>query len=436
MIRPPRPAIALVLTLVATVFAPAAVVLATPEPDPDVPDDWVELEDDTGLLTVSVPPDWTDVVTSPRTARDGTEEPRLGATTDAQAFEEGFDVPGVVMVAKPYDPDTSGVIDASLSAGCSVRSDSRYDDGAFVGLIRHWTSCTDEAGTAEVWVLAVTPVNRSMTLAMLVQITDPGQRDVVAGILGTFNLTHLPDPPPPTTTDTGPATTTGATTGATTPGLPSTTLPPPTAPGPPTTAAPATTSPITTSPDLTTTSPTPTSPPGVSTSVAATAEEPQLVRDDTGSLQIEVPTAWTEIDTAPLVRSDGVELPSIFASTDLERFLPARDDEFLTPGVLYRALPYTDDTEEELLSYGRQGCVDGGVSPYDDDLFSGHMRTFPSCAGTSTRQFIIVANPTDDSFTAVLVIRLTEPGNLELSTLLGSFTYDPSGIAASAIAGG
>ena len=110
------------------------------------------------------------------------------------------------------------------------------------------------------------------------------------------------------------------------------------------------------------------------------------------------------------------------------------DDDFLTAGVIYRGLPYNADTEAELRAIGRLGCVDGGVQPYSDDLFTGHIWTFPSCGGTDTRQFIVVANPNDASFTALLVIRVTEPGNRELSMLLGSFTYDPAGVAGSQIA--
>lgn len=381
-----------------------------------VPDDWAVLEDDTGLLTVAAPPDWSDLETAP--TPDTAELARITAATDIDAYRSGFDEPGLSLVAVPYDPDTTSLVEDALPAGCRVQADSRYDDGAFVGVMRHWTSCGTDTST-EVFIIAATPINRSLTIRLVIQITEPEQQEIAADILASFNLTYLPDPPTSTTTVvTTPGTTSVApgpstSTATSTSGAPSTTPP---------TTAPTTTSGATS----TTTSTTTTTP--------ATTGDTQELRDRSGSLLIEVPASWTDVNLRAAIRNDGIELPNIAASPDLDTFLPSGEDEFLTPGVIYRGLPYAEDTEATLRGIGRLSCVDGGITPYSDDLFSGHIWTFPSCGGTPTRQFIVVANANDALFTALLVIRVTEPGNGELSAVLGSFTYDSSAINASQIA--
>lgn len=405
MSRTTRPAFTLLVAATLAVGLPPLAGLAEAHQPAVVPDDWVTLEDDTGLLTVAVPPEWTDQETA--RASNSVETARITAATDIDQYRTGFEAPGLSLVALPYNPDTTGVLDDALTAGCRVQGDTRYDDGAFVGILRHWTSCGDGTST-EVYILAAAPVNRSVTVSLIVQITDPDQREIVDHALASFNLTYLPDPPPSTTTV------------ATTPTTPPTTSPGPT---PPTTDPTATTTTAPADPASSTT-----------TTLPTNGNEAQELRDESGALLVEVPASWSDVNLRPAVRNDGVELPNIAASPDLDAFLPSGEDEFLTPGVIYRGLPYSEDTQATLRGIGRLGCVDGGITEYSDDLFTGHMWTFPSCGGTSTRQFIVVANANDGSFTALLVIRVTEPGNRELSAVLGSFTYDSGAVSSSPIA--
>lgn len=190
MMRPTRPATILTAAAALVIGAvPATTALASPaRPSSVVPDDWVVLEDDTGLLTVAVPPDWADTATAPATD-DGSELGRITAATDIDTYRSGFEEPGVTLVALPYNPDTTSIVASTLSEGCRAAEDSRYDDGAFVGVLRHWTACGfGENEDAEVFIVAAAPVNRSVTLRLLVQIAGPEQRDVVEGILATFNL--------------------------------------------------------------------------------------------------------------------------------------------------------------------------------------------------------------------------------------------------------
>ena len=112
-------------------------------------------------------------------------------------------------------------------------------------------------------------------------------------------------------------------------------------------AAPATTEPPSTAP-------TTTAPP--STAPASTAPIPEgyvpLV-DDTDSIVIAVPAAWSDVDTAPKADAEGNPRPYIAASPNLESF----SNSFDTPGVLYAGFPFTADPLTLLEEFGlRKGA--------------------------------------------------------------------------------
>ena len=57
------------------------------------------LVDDTGKITIDVPNEWTDVITSPLVFDDGTENAFIQASTDNEAFDNTWDVPGLFYAA-------------------------------------------------------------------------------------------------------------------------------------------------------------------------------------------------------------------------------------------------------------------------------------------------------------------------------------------------
>src|SRR5688572_8470140 len=68
------------------------------------------LVDDTGKITVDVPNEWTDVITSPLVFDDGTENAFIQASTDNEAFDNTWDVPGLFYAALAPTTDIPGTI--------------------------------------------------------------------------------------------------------------------------------------------------------------------------------------------------------------------------------------------------------------------------------------------------------------------------------------
>jgi hypothetical protein len=362
MNRATRLALAVTLPVAALALAANAASAAPPPtepPGPEVgaspPPGLVTLTDDTGTITVDVPSSWTDVDTAP-----AGENPWISATPDFVGFISTFDVPGVTFEAVPYTADTATVArERGFAGSCAYEQVQPYDDGLFVGSHLIDTGCGD-AGTSEYHVIAANPSNQAFTALLDIQLTAFDEVSTLEAILDTFNLTDAAwaagslDP------------------ASATPAAP--------APGG---AFPAPSGEI---------------PSGWTTLV-----------DDTQTLQIDVPQAWTKAILAPWRFDDGSTRPAITATTeDGLSFTPAgTGDTFSAPGVQFQAFPYDPDTAARLAeSTLHTDCTAAPLQTYDDGVFVGHIQSFDACGGTATRNVLVVANPADRAFTAVLDIQL------------------------------
>jgi hypothetical protein len=144
-----------------------------------------------------------------------------------------------------------------------------------------------------------------------------------------------------------------------------------------------------------------------------------MLVDDTGTISIAVPSAWSLVDTGPAQNDDGTPQPWISATT-----------EMFVPRVIYRAFP-TGEFNAELLDWSRFDglCAPDPLQPYDDGDFAGYVQSFNACGGAGAARIVeVMAIPQTRSFTAYLVISL--PGNADdaatLDGLLSSFN-DASG---------
>ena len=185
-------------------------------------------------------------------------------------------------------------------------------------------------------------------------------------------------------------------------------------------AAPPTTEPPTTTPSST--APTTTAAPNTAPSTTAPIPEGYVpLVDDTDSIVIAVPEAWTDVDTAPKVDVEGTSLPYIAASPDLE----SSSDTFDTPGVLYVAFPFTADPLTLLEEFGlREGCETFEVTTYDDPVFVGVVQAGTNCGPNAMTWNMVVANPADESFTARLQVKTANAE--ELLTIRRTFNYPGS----------
>lgn len=394
---------------------------------------YVRVVDNTGLLNVEVPDTWTDVDLRPDQADDGTLRPTISAAPDADSFIETFDTPGVIYVAFPAGSDLNALLAFYdwPPQFCQDTGVIPYNDGVFVGSMQTWTGCGGGTAATATFV-AANPPDNSFTAWLFIQTVTTADQPALQHILETFNYTPgvgLPSTPP------GPGTTSPIA-----PTFPPTTaaFPPPTAAFPPTTAGfpPAsTTPPFTTVPQ--TGLPGTTSPfPGPSTSVGGTATTVapgfQVITDDTGLLSVQVPTTWTDVQTAP-EPSDGLETAAIYAAPDLQVY----SDTFNGPGLYYHVSPTL--IADPMAEVGRLDpasslCTDGGTQPLvENPDFTGAYRVALNCEGTQTDLYFVVANlaPNLDPSSGVgtlvsviLVIQVTDADTAALQTALSTFSLD------------
>jgi hypothetical protein len=138
--------------------------------------------------------------------------------------------------------------------------------------------------------------------------------------------------------------------------------------------------------------------------------------DDSGTIIVDVPSSWTDVDTAP----SGGEFPQIEATP----YRQAYYDTFDVPGVTYRAIHFTTDTESLVHNLAIPDlCAHEAVQPYDDGSFVGSHLVDSECGSFGTAEYhVIVANPANQAFTAVVVVQITGPHELPiLERILDSF---------------
>lgn len=149
--------------------------------------------------------------------------------------------------------------------------------------------------------------------------------------------------------------------------------------------------------------------------------------DDTAFLTVVVPERWTTIDTAPSSNDDGTPQAYILATAgpDLDTF-----NSTFTSGVLFQAVPFQPDPETTLGGAGlSQGCETIEIEPYEDPIFTGFVQVGTNCGQSGGSWNMIVANPADESFTAVVQVQVETGDEREhFDSVLSSFTYagDPT----------
>jgi hypothetical protein len=113
------------------------------------------------------------------------------------------------------------------------------------------------------------------------------------------------------------------------------------------------------------------------------------VTDDSGTIVMDVPIEWTEVDGSPRVLDDGTELPDVAASSDLRAFM----ETYNAPGVEVAA---TDigviDVPAAMTQFAPQECTSVGSERYDDSIFEGEIALYTDCAGTDTVYVLLAAS--------------------------------------------
>jgi serine protease Do len=160
---------------------------------------------------------------------------------------------------------------------------------------------------------------------------------------------------------------------------------------------------------------------GMDTGGAVAYTAYQSITDETGSIIVEVPTDWSDVDPTPIVEEDGTVIPYIAAATSIDGFI----NNFETPGMVFVKLGPGLDIAATLDEYGGgfgESCTDLGVVDYSDPVFTGQYQVWDTCGGTASANVVLVAVPADGSYTALMIVQLvTEADITALDQLFATF---------------
>jgi serine protease Do len=138
------------------------------------------------------------------------------------------------------------------------------------------------------------------------------------------------------------------------------------------------------------------------------------VTDNSGSIVVDVPAAWSDVDG----RAFDVG-PGLVAAPDVGAY----NDGYSTPGVsILASRDLSRNPNAVLDEFSFPACTASGRTNYDDGKFTGRLARFESCDGRDTSIVVIAATPPDDSYTILVVVQLVEPRDAEaLDAVVTSF---------------
>jgi len=156
-------------------------------------------------------------------------------------------------------------------------------------------------------------------------------------------------------------------------------------------------------------------------SSATTYADYTAVTDDSGQMTLEIPTTWSAVDGSAWELDGDVIGLSVTAAPDLDSFL----NTWNTPGVFFGATDQFDLSVDELLDAFEfsSDCTSGGErSDYSDSVYTGKYDFWLNCGGTDTMLVVMVAEPADLSYSALVMVQVVSDADLDaLDHILNSF---------------
>ncbi len=151
--------------------------------------DYVQITDDTGLLTVSVPSAWSDI-DGAGIELEGTTAPSVQASPDLDAYNGTWGTPGMFFIASASlaDDDPNLLLDTLAAAQCTSTGREEYSDAVFSGLFEAFENC-GETG-AQVLNVVASPEDGAYAVVVSIQVVTDADLDAVDTILRTFNTTE------------------------------------------------------------------------------------------------------------------------------------------------------------------------------------------------------------------------------------------------------
>lgn len=154
----------------------------------------------------------------------------------------------------------------------------------------------------------------------------------------------------------------------------------------------------------------------------ATYSDYRTIQDDTGALQVQVPTEWTENRGNPWSFNDENIGVSIVAGPNIDEFYSS----WGTPGMFFGASrslleSYDESTLLDTVKFD-EACTYSERKEYQDALYTGFYDTWTACGGTQTEFYVISVVPEDRSFIGLVQIQVVSEADLEaLDRIIRSF---------------
>jgi hypothetical protein len=191
----PVPTVPVPTGVTPTVPLPTAAVPTLPVPTTPgvpttvgaVPAGFVQLVDDSGVISMIVPATWTDVNTAAFVYDDGGTSAQIIASTNIEQWQSTFSVPGARLIEIQYAADPATLISQiGLEPGsCPTEVVEPFTNGRFSGMIGRWAGC-GSSGAVEYDVIVASPADQSLSYILMVQSTGPADQAAIATVIASF----------------------------------------------------------------------------------------------------------------------------------------------------------------------------------------------------------------------------------------------------------
>lgn len=153
---------------------------------------------------------------------------------------------------------------------------------------------------------------------------------------------------------------------------------------------------------------------------ATTYDSYVTVNDDSGTLQVEIPSAWVDINGSEWVENDNPIGVAVSAAPNLDDFW----DTWGTPGMFFGASATLNQTTDEMLDEFQftNSCTYEGRTPYEDPLYTGVYDLWSDCGDAGTLYVVVAATPADGAFLILVQVAVVTDADLDaLDHILNSF---------------
>ena len=148
------------------------------------------------------------------------------------------------------------------------------------------------------------------------------------------------------------------------------------------------------------------------------------ISDDTGTLTMEVPVEWSDVNGSAWVQNDEEIGPALAASTDLDGF----SNTWEVPGVFFGVSDQLTMTIEEYLDSidFSESCTYDSRSDYSDGFYTGFYDLWTNCGDAGSSFVVIASRPEDGSYLALVQVQVVGDADLDaLDRIMNTFIYNP-----------